>query len=148
MPARSRGQACRLGSDGFEVLDRAAKGREVRRLTAEGRDGGVDWLDEDAVTSNLKKESDVSGTLGLTRDAKRGERGGVYPLTYLLKRLRVKENPSKLNHLGRVLRHVNAMLVARGSYVDDDVTIDVELGGLLGRHFAVRAPCGLQSASR
>lgn len=72
----------------------------------------------------------------------------MYPLTYLFKRLRVKENPSKLNHLGRVLRHVNAMLVARGSYVDDDVTIDVELGGLLGRHFAVRAPCGLQSASR
>ena len=75
-------------------------------------------------------------------------RGWEYPRAYLLERLRVKENPSKLNHLGRVFRHVNAMLVARGSYVDDDVAVDVELGRLLGRHFALRAPCGLHSASR
>ena len=56
MPARSRGQACRLGSDGFGVLERTAKGRGVRRLTAEGRDRGVDGLDEDAITSNLKSK--------------------------------------------------------------------------------------------
>lgn len=41
--------------DGFGgVLEATAKGREVRRLTAEGRDGSVDGLDEDAVTGNLK----------------------------------------------------------------------------------------------
>ncbi|KAK1247827.1 hypothetical protein MKX07_000715 [Trichoderma sp. CBMAI-0711] len=46
----------------------------------------------------------------------------------------VKENPSKLNDLGRVLGNVHTVLIAGGRNMDDDVAVDVELGHLLRRH--------------
>lgn len=45
--------------------------------------------------------------------------------THLLERVGIKQDPSKLNHLGRVLCHIDAVLVAGGRNVDDDVAIDV-----------------------
>lgn len=54
--------------------------------------------------------------------------------THLLERVGIKQDPSKLNHLGRVLCHIDAVLVAGGRNVDDDVAIDVKLGQRLRRH--------------
>lgn len=53
---------------------------------------------------------------------------------YLLERVRIKENPTELDNLGRVLGNVDAVLITGGRHVDHDVAIDVELGNLLGRH--------------
>lgn len=46
----------------------------------------------------------------------------------------VKENPSKLNDLGRVLGNVDTVFITGGRNMDHDVAVDVELGHLLRRH--------------
>lgn len=60
------------------------------------------------------------------------ERAGC--ATHLLERVCVEQDPTKLNHLGRVLCHINAVLVTGGRNMDHDIAIDVELGQLLRRH--------------
>lgn len=48
------------------------------------------------------------------------------PQSHLFKRRSIDENPAKLNDFGRVLGDVNAMFVASGRDVDDDITVGVE----------------------
>lgn len=54
--------------------------------------------------------------------------------THLLEGVGVEENPAELNHLCRILGHINAVLVAGGGNMDDDVSIHAELRALLRRH--------------
>lgn len=54
--------------------------------------------------------------------------------TNLLECVGIEQNPAKLNDLGRVLGDVDAVLIAGGSDVNDNVAVDAELGALLGRH--------------
>lgn len=59
---------------------------------------------------------------------------------HLFERLCVKQDPSKLNNLGRVLGDVHAVLIASGCDVDHDIAVDVELvAGGRTRHFGQMA---------
>ena len=49
---------------------------------------------------------------------------------YLIRRLRVQQDPSKLNDLGRVLGYIDAVLVTCGGYMDDYVAVEVIWRGL------------------
>jgi hypothetical protein len=42
----------------------------------------------------------------------------------------VQKNPSQLDNLGRVSGHVDAVLIAGGSDVDDDVAVQLRRGSL------------------
>lgn len=48
--------------------------------------------------------------------------------------LRVEQDPTKLNDFGRVLGHVDTMLITGGGYMDNYVAVDVATLGLRGRH--------------
>jgi hypothetical protein len=54
--------------------------------------------------------------------------------THLIETVSVEENPTKLDNLGRVLGHINAVLVAGCRDMDNHVTVDLERGRLLGSH--------------
>lgn len=54
--------------------------------------------------------------------------------SYLLERIGIQENPAELNDFSRVLGHVDTVLIACRSNMHYNITIDIELGGLLRRH--------------
>jgi hypothetical protein len=67
--------------------------------------------------------------------------------THLITRLCVQQYPANLDDLCRILGHVDAMLIARCSYMDDDVAVEVCVGGLRvrchdGGKFSGRARSG------
>jgi hypothetical protein len=55
---------------------------------------------------------------------------------YLVARLAVEQDPSQLDYFGRIFSHVYTVLIAGGSHVNDDVTIEFgsSRSGSLGRH--------------
>lgn len=65
------------------------------------------------------------------RDVERLAAGGA---AYLVERLGIEQDPAKLDDLGRVLGHVDTMLVARSRNMDNDVSIDMGWRRLLIRH--------------
>lgn len=52
----------------------------------------------------------------------------------LVEALRVKQDPSELDNLSRVLGNINSVLVASGCDVDNHVAVDTELGSTGSRH--------------
>ncbi len=64
-------------------------------------------------------------------------------MAYLVQRVCVQQDPTKLNNLGGVLGHVHAVLVAGSGDVDDDIAVDLEGGVLLGSH-----SCGRKGGRR
>jgi hypothetical protein len=52
---------------------------------------------------------------------------------YLFTRLGVEQDPTKLNHLSRVLCNVDAVFVTRGSHMDDYIAVNVVRDGLRRR---------------
>lgn len=101
-----------LGSKGVEAVHGVSEGagvshmfpRQGSKARAKGGDGRVDGLDEHAFA------------------------------VYLVERLGIEQDPAKLDDLGRVLGHVDAMLVARSRNMDNDVSIDMGWWRLLIRH--------------
>lgn len=55
-------------------------------------------------------------------------------MAHLIQCVGVQQDPAKLNDLGRVLGHIDTMLVAGGGDVDDDVAVDLEGRVLLSSH--------------
>lgn len=62
---------------------------------------------------------------------------GLQGARYLFQSIGVNENPANLDHLGGIFGHVNSMLVAGGSNVNDDVAVRVALAQRLRRHVVV-----------
>ena len=101
-------------------------GEQAGGLTAERSDGGVDGLDQDALAVQLFGGS-VNDVVVRPRAAR----------TNLVTVLGVEQDPAQLNHLGRVLCDIDAVLVARRGYVDDDVAVESTAGrGRSGGHGA------------
>lgn len=57
---------------------------------------------------------------------------------YLITILGIKQNPSQLNHLGRILGHVHSMFVAGSRNVYNDVAVQLRDGGRNGGHGSLR----------
>lgn len=53
---------------------------------------------------------------------------------HLIKCFCIEQDPTQLDHLGRVLRHVDSVLIAGGSNVNDHVAVDVKRGWLRSGH--------------
>ncbi len=96
-----------------------------KRLTAKGRDRGVDRLDQHALPMELGRARSVHLPCPAYKDSANA---------HLLESFGVQQDPSDLYHLGGVLRHIDTMLVTRSGDMDHNVTVDAELGVLLGRH--------------
>lgn len=107
--------------------------------TAEGRDWSIDGLNQDTLAVELWNENrgQLLGDGHLDREAgfKNKKKTSPDNSPYLVTSLRIQQDPSKLNDLGRVLCHIDAVFVAGGSYVYDDVTVEVRGGsGSVGGH--------------
>ncbi len=55
-------------------------------------------------------------------------------MAHLVESVRIQQDPAKLNNLGGVLGHIDAVFIASGGDVDDDVAVDLEGGALLSSH--------------
>jgi len=55
--------------------------------------------------------------------------------TYLITRLCIQEDPTKLDDLGRVLGHIYAMLITSRSDVNNNVPIEIRWCRRGSRHF-------------
>ena len=54
--------------------------------------------------------------------------------TYLIAGLCVEQNPSELDHFGRIFGDINAMLIAGGGHMDDDIAVELGNGRSSGGH--------------
>lgn len=59
-------------------------------------------------------------------------------ITHLLTGLGIQQDPSQLDHFGRVLGDVDAVLVTCRRDVDDDVAVQLRRGGRSGCHLSLR----------
>jgi hypothetical protein len=92
-----------LGSECIESGDSVSKGTSVSNMfpsqscqaRTQGSNGGVNRLNKDALVGNLLKCGCVN------------------------------QDPTKLNNLGRVLRYINAVLIAGSRNMNHDIAIDV-----------------------
>lgn len=64
--------------------------------------------------------------------------------SHLVAVLGVEQNPPELDNLGRVLGHVDAVLVAGSCNMDDDVAVEIAALGLRSSHHRawLRTVCG------
>jgi hypothetical protein len=95
------------------------------QLTAKRSDGCVNRLHKHTLTVKLQQEegsakaSKGMASFSISRKIPR------ISLPYLFERLGIKLNPTQLNDLGRVFGNINTVLIACGSYMDDDVSVKV-----------------------
>lgn len=55
-------------------------------------------------------------------------------MSYLVKRFSIEQDPAELNDFGRVLSHINAMLIACSRNMDNDVSLGMRRRRRLIRH--------------
>lgn len=96
-------------------------------LTAQRSDRGVDGLDKHALAVKLQTQAGEHQQTGPR------EFSGVGS-AHLIQSICIQQYPAELDDLGRVLGHVDAVLVARRGDVDDDVPVDLEGRVLLSSH--------------
>jgi len=69
--------------------------------------------------------------------------------THLFAAFGIEQDPTQLNHLGRVFCDIDAVLVAGGGYVDDQIAVQVRgLGALRGHCRRETAAAGRQLGRR
>ncbi len=115
-------------------------------LTAQRCNRRVDRLDQHAVMVQLSEQTHPLASSVLPGCKKMHICGSpldaLHPgprkeKTHLLQSLGIHQNPANLNDLGRVLCHIDSVLVACRGYVDDHVPVNVvgdrRRGGLLCR---------------
>lgn len=68
--------------------------------------------------------------------------------SHLIQRVGIKKNPSKLNDFSGVFGHIDTVLIASCSNMDDNIAINVELRNLLRRHDVGRSARGAQNEQR
>lgn len=61
--------------------------------------------------------------------------------TYLITALCIKQDPSKLDNLGRILGHVDAVLITGGGDVDNDIAVEIPLLAGAGRRHQTDGGC-------
>ena len=70
---------------------------------------------------------------------------GSKSVSYLIAALAIKENPANLNHFGRVLGHIHAVLVAGRGHVDNDVSVQLWNCRSGGRHLGAMRTVGFEA---
>lgn len=85
-------------------------------LTAQRRNGSVHWLNQDIVVVNLLEEMRLVLSFSRVQSV---------IVAHILAFLCIKQAPAQLNHFSRVLCDVNAVFVTGGSYMDDQVVVQL-----------------------